>query len=315
MTPAAIEANALTRRFGSTTAVEDLDLSVPAGSVVGLLGPNGSGKTTTVRMLATLIAPTSGTARVLGLDVRTQAERIRHAIGLTGQFTAIDPNLTGRENLLFIARLLGQRRGDARRRALDLLDRFSLTAAADKPARTYSGGMRRRLDLAASLLGEPAVLFLDEPTTGLDPIAREQLWDIIRTRIARGCTVLLTTQYLEEADRLAGNIIIIDHGRKVAEGAPAQLKRLAGDPTLTLRARDTADTQRLHGVLHAIAGAPPAALDAPEGREASASVPAERVAAVIRAVDDAGIALESISLREPDLDDVFRQLTTKEAGR
>jgi oleandomycin transport system ATP-binding protein len=310
MTPTAIEANALTKHFGSAPAVADLDLSVPAGSVLGVLGPNGSGKTTTVRMLATLLKPTGGTARILGLDVQTQADRIRRLIGLTGQFAAIDPNLTGRENLFFVARLLGNGRIQARRRADDLLERFALTEAAGKPARTYSGGMRRRLDLAASLLGEPAVLFLDEPTTGLDPIAREQLWDIIRRHVARGCTVLLTTQYLEEADQLADNIVIIDHGRKIAEGTPTELKRLAGNPTLTLRARDAADDQRLRGILRDFAD-----LVESEGRDASGPVTAGQVPAVIRAVDDAAIALESISLREPDLDDVFRQLTTRETAR
>ena len=312
MTPAAIEAHALTKRFGAATAVTGLDLSAPAGSVLGLLGPNGSGKTTTVRMLATLLKPTSGTARILGLDVRTQADRIRRAIGLTGQFTAVDPNLTGRENLLFIARLLGSRRAEARRAARDLLDRFSLAEVSDRPVRTYSGGMRRRLDLAASLLGDPAVLFLDEPTTGLDPVAREQLWDVIRTHVSRGCTVLLTTQYLEEADRLADTVVIIDQGRKVAEGTPTQLKRFAGEPTLTLRARDPADGPRLSGILHTLTGTPPVTS---RGRDASAPVAAERVAAVIRAIDDAGIALESISLREPDLDDVFRRLTARKASR
>ena len=309
MTPTAIEANHLSKRFGTAMAVTDLNLSVPTGTVLGLLGPNGSGKTTTVRMLATLAKPTSGTARILGLDVAAHADRVRRHIGLTGQFTAVDPNLTGRENLLFVARLLGLGRRAARRAALDMLDRFSLGDVSGDPARTSSGGMRRRLDLAASLLAEPSVLFLDEPTTGLDPVVREQLWEIIRTLVGRGCTVLLTTQYLEEADRLADAIVILDHGRKAAEGTPAQLKRLIGNPTLTLRARDPADGPRLREV----AGTP-ASLDQ-DGRTVRAPLPAEQVTAVIRAVDDAAIPLDSISLREPDLDDVFRRITTKETTR
>lgn len=308
MTPIAIEATTLTKTFRSTAAVTDLSLSVPAGTVLALLGPNGSGKTTTVRMLATLLKPTSGTARIAGLDVRTQSREIRRSMGLTGQFTAIDPNLTGRENLLFVARLLGMTRAQARRRAEDLLHRFALAEASDRPARTYSGGMSRRLDLASSLLGDPRVLFLDEPTTGLDPIARDQLWDIIQTHVASGCTVLLTTQYLEEADRLADTIVIIDRGRKVAEGAPRKLKELAGNPTLTIRAQDRAEVDRLHDVLLMVAGSESLGAD---GREVSVHLASEHVPAAIRAVDDAGIGIESISLREPDLDDVFRTLTSR----
>lgn len=318
MTHTAIETDRLTRRFGSVTAVEDLDISVPAGSVLGLLGRNGSGKTTTVRMLATLITPTSGTARILGYDVRTEAQRIRRAIGLTGQFVAVDPNLTGRENLLFVARLLGLRRGADRRRTSELLDLFSLADVADRPARTYSGGMRRRLDLAASLIGDPAVLFLDEPTTGLDPIAREQLWEVIRGRIAHGCTVLLTTQYLEEADRLADRIVIIDRGRKIAEGTPAELKRRVGDPVLTVRVREVTAARRLAAILHRFQSTPTDPADAPadlQHRDVSASLPAERIPAAIRALDDAGIAIETITLRDPDLDDVFRRLTEAEVVR
>ena len=308
MTPIAIEATALTKTFRSTAAVTDLSLSVPAGTVLALLGPNGSGKTTTVRMLATRLKPTSGTARIAGLDVRTQSREIRRSMGLTGQFTAIDPNLTGRENLLFVARLLGMTRARARRRAEDLLHRFALAEASDRPARTYSGGMSRRLDLASSLLGDPRVLFLDEPTTGLDPIARDHLWDIIRTHVASGCTVLLTTQYLEEADRLADAVVIIDRGRKVADGTPGKLKELAGNPTLTIRAQDRAEVDRLHDVLLMVAGSESSGAD---GREVSVHLASEHVPAAIRAVDDAGIGIESISLREPDLDDVFRTLTSR----
>jgi oleandomycin transport system ATP-binding protein len=228
----AIAARGLTKRFGATTAVDGVDLAIREGTVFGLLGPNGAGKTTVVRMLATLIAPDAGQASVLGYDVAGQAHQVRQLIGLTGQYASVDETLTGAENLLLIARLTGASRRDAKERAQELLRRFRLTDAANRAVKTYSGGMRRRLDLAASLVGRPRVLFLDEPTTGLDPRSRNALWEIVRELVADGVTVLLTTQYLEEADQLADQIAVIDHGRVIAEGTSAELKAQTGADTL-----------------------------------------------------------------------------------
>src|SRR6187401_1611700 len=221
----AIEAEGLVKRFGATTALAGVDLAVRPGTVLGLLGPNGAGKTTAVRVLATLLAPDGGTARVDGHDVAGAPAKVREAIGLTGQYASVDDTLSGRQNLIMIGRLLDMRRRDARARAAELLEWFDLTDAADRPARTYSGGMRRRLDLAASLVGRPAVVFLDEPTTGLDPSKRDDMWQVVRQLTADGSTVLLTTQYLEEADELADDIVVFDHGRVIAHGTPEELKR------------------------------------------------------------------------------------------
>jgi oleandomycin transport system ATP-binding protein len=236
-TASAIVARGLTKRFGGTTAVDGLDLDIPAGTIFGLLGPNGAGKTTTIRILATLTAPDAGRATVGGYDVATQAHQVRQLIGLTGQYASVDETLTGTENLVLIARLLAVPRAAAKQRAGELLAQFRLTGAAGRAVKTYSGGMRRRLDLAASLLaspqvGQPRVLFLDEPTTGLDPRSRNELWDIVRGLAAEGVTVLLTTQYLEEADQLASQIAVIDQGRVIAQGTSAELKRQAGADTL-----------------------------------------------------------------------------------
>lgn len=227
---AAIEAAGLAKRFGETVALTSVDLAAEQGTVLGLLGPNGAGKTTVVRILATLLRPDGGQAFVHGHDVAKAPDRVRDIIGLTGQYASVDDTLTGVENLVFLSRLLGRSRADARRTALSLLERFGLTDAGDRTAKTYSGGMRRRLDLAACLVGDPKVIFLDEPTTGLDPNARDQLWEIIRGEVRRGVTVLLTTQYLEEADQLADDIVVIDHGSVVARGTPEILKREVGGP-------------------------------------------------------------------------------------
>jgi len=231
-TAGAVVARGLTKRFGATTAVDGVDLTIPGGSVFGLLGPNGAGKTTVVSMLATLIEPDAGQATVLGYDVTAQAHQVRQLIGLTGQYASLDETLSGTENLVLIGRLTGASRTDARQRAAELLKRFRLTDAAGRAVKTYSGGMRRRLDLAASLVSKPRVLFLDEPTTGLDPRSRNELWDIVRELVAEGVTVLLTTQYLEEADQLADQIAVIDHGRVIAQGTSAELKELTGADTL-----------------------------------------------------------------------------------
>jgi oleandomycin transport system ATP-binding protein len=228
----AITARGLTKRFGATTAVDGVDLAIPEGSVFGLLGPNGAGKTTIVSMLATLVTPDTGQATVLGYDVAKQAHQVRQLIGLTGQYASLDETLTGTENLVLIGRLIGLSRKDAKERAARLLQKFRLTGAAARAVKTYSGGMRRRLDLAASLVSTPQVLFLDEPTTGLDPRSRNELWDIVRELVKDGATVLLTTQYLEEADQLADRIAVIDHGRVIAQGTSAELKELTGADTL-----------------------------------------------------------------------------------
>src|SRR5215211_1948806 len=228
MSDAAIITQGLRRSFGPIKAVDGVDLNAPAGTVLGLLGPNGAGKTTIVRILTTLLTPDAGTARVAGYDVVRDAEALRSVIGLAGQYAAVDENLTGRENLDLVGRLYHLGRSEARRRAEEMLERFELTDAAHRTAKTYSGGMRRRLDLGASLVGRPQVLFLDEPTTGLDPRSRIELWDAIRALVAAGTDVLLTTQYLEEADQLADHVVIVDHGRSIATGTPSELKAQAG---------------------------------------------------------------------------------------
>ncbi|HEY1821854.1 MAG TPA: ATP-binding cassette domain-containing protein [Trebonia sp.] len=231
-TTGAIVARGLTKRFGPTTAVDGIDLTIPEGTVFGLLGPNGAGKTTIVSILATLVIPDEGRASVLGYDVTSQAHQVRQLVGLTGQYASVDETLTGTENLVLLGRLTGATRAQAKRRAAELLGMFRLTDAASRAVKTYSGGMRRRLDLAASLVSAPRVLFLDEPTTGLDPRSRNELWDIVRQLVAGGVTVLLTTQYLEEADQLADRIAVIDQGRVIAQGTSAELKQLTGASTL-----------------------------------------------------------------------------------
>ena len=244
----AIVARGLIKRFGATTAVDGVDLTIPKGTVFGLLGPNGAGKTTIVSILATLVVPDGGQATVYGYDVTTQAHQVRQLIGLTGQYASLDETLTGAENLVLIGRLAGASRREAKERARELLGRFRLADAASRAVKTYSGGMRRRLDLAASLVPRPRVLFLDEPTTGLDPRSRNELWDIVRELVGEGVTVLLTTQYLEEADQLADRIAVIDHGRVIAQGTSAELKELAGADTLdavflSLTGHDTKQAQ------------------------------------------------------------------------
>jgi ABC-2 type transport system ATP-binding protein len=306
---AAIEAEGLVKHFGKTAALSGLDLTVPAGSVYGLLGPNGAGKTTAVRVLATLLRPDGGQARILGRDVQAEAAAVRRTIGLTGQYAALDEYLSGRANLVMIGQLsrLGARA--ARRRADELLARFGLTDAAGRAVKTYSGGMRRRLDLAASLIGHPAVLFLDEPTTGLDPSARALMWDIVRELVADGTTLLLTTQYLDEADQLASRIAVIDGGKVIAEGTPAELKASVGGQRIVLTVAEGADTSAA-----AMALAPFTTRSiVPNGSERLIEVPvaaADGLATeVLRALDAVGVAVSDISVRSASLDDVFLTLT------
>jgi ABC-2 type transport system ATP-binding protein len=299
----------LTRRFGEVEALRGASLRVQRGTILGLLGPNGAGKTTMVRILTTLLAPTSGRASVLGLDVVADAARLRSRIALSGQFAAVDELLTGRENLVMVGQLYRLPTAEARRRADDLLERFDLTGAAHRMAKTYSGGMRRRLDLAASLVGRPEVLFLDEPTTGLDPRSRLGLWDIIRELMHEGTTLLLTTQYLEEADRLATTIAVIDGGQVIAEGTADHLKSRVGGDVLELRALDPGDLQRAAAALHTAGFDGEAKMETSEGWLRLAVAGGDVLPKVIRVLDQADIVVSEIALHRPSLDDVFLALT------
>ncbi len=307
MTDLAIEATGLHKTFGDTKALAGVDLAARKGSVLAVLGPNGAGKTTAVRILATLLRADGGTARVNGFDVRKQPDKVRESIGLTGQFASVDDDLTGRQNLVMIGQLLDLPKRAARQRAEELLAWFDLTEAADRVAKKYSGGMRRRLDLAASLVGRPQVIFLDEPTTGLDPAKREDMWDVVRSLVSDGSTVLLTTQYLEEADALADEITVIDHGRVIAHDTPHGLKRVIGGQRLTVRPADPAQHDELVGVLHAINGSSPA----DDGRGTlTVQVDGDDVLPdVVARLRAARIAVEEFSLHLPSLDEVFFTLT------
>jgi oleandomycin transport system ATP-binding protein len=302
----AIWAEGLVKRFGATTALAGVDLAVRTGTVLGLLGPNGAGKTTAVRILATLIRPDAGSAKVGGYDVVGQAHMARQLIGLTGQYAAVDETLTGVENLLLIGRLLGQSRGEAKARAKELLAAFRLDDAADRAAKTYSGGMRRRLDLAASLVGRPQVLFLDEPTTGLDPRARNEVWEMVRELLSGGVTVLLTTQYLEEADALADEISVVDHGLVIATGTPEELKAKTGAQTLVVRPSEPGRLGEVVSIVEAVAGG------RAEVAQTTVSVAVTGPAALpaaVRRLDDAGITVAELALRGSTLDEVFLSLT------
>jgi oleandomycin transport system ATP-binding protein len=302
----AIQAEGLIKRFGETTALAGIDLTVPTGTVLGLLGPNGAGKTTAVRVLATLLAPDEGWATVGGYDVVEQAHQVRQLIGLTGQYASVDETLTGTENLVLIARLLGIPRDQAKARARDLLQEFRLDDAADRAAKTYSGGMRRRLDLAASLVGNPRILFLDEPTTGLDPVARLDMWDLVRLLVADGVTVLLTTQYLDEADELADDLVVIDHGKVIATGSPDQLKSQVGAQSLVVRPARAEHLEVVMAVVRDLARVDPEVRG--ERVTAAVSDPA-LVPAVVRRLDDEGVTLDELTLRGASLDEVFLTLT------
>ncbi|MGW3649799.1 ATP-binding cassette domain-containing protein [Streptomyces sp. NPDC000878] len=307
----AIEAEGLCKRYERRQALGGVDLAVPSGTVLGLLGPNGAGKTTTVRMLSTLLEPDGGRARVAGYDVVRQPAEVRRRIGLAGQYAAVDDMLTGRENLVLIGTLTHLGRGAARARAAELLDRFELTGAADRPARTYSGGMRRRLDLAACLVARPSVLFLDEPTTGLDPVSRSRLWDAVKELVADGVTVLLTTQYLEEADVLADRIAVIDTGRVIAEGTPEELKRTAGEERLEVSLTRPESVARAADALRRVAPGEPSA-DLADGTVSIVlSDGIQSIETAAAALRQAGVDVADFALRRPTLDDVFISLTGK----
>ncbi len=310
----AVLAEGLRKRYGDTKALDGFDLRVPEGSVCGLLGPNGAGKTTAVRVLSTLLRPDGGRAEVAGFDVARQAGRVRYSIGLAGQQAAVDEVLTGRQNLTMFGRLYHLPWPEARRRAEELLERFGLAGAADKQAKDYSGGMRRRLDLAASFILSPRVLFLDEPTTGLDPRGRNEVWEAVRSLVAGGTTVLLTTQYLDEADQLADRIVVIDAGRAIATGTPDELKASVGGDRIDIVVHDAGELATAARTIGRVCGAEPE-ID-PEARRVSAPV-SDRVAILteaVRALDDAGVVAEDVGLRRPTLDDVFLRLTGHRTG-
>jgi oleandomycin transport system ATP-binding protein len=304
----AIEAEGLAKRFGKTTALAGIDLAARAGTVLGLLGPNGAGKTTAVRILTTLLPPDAGRATVGGYDVVRDAHRVRQLIGLTGQYASVDDGLTGINNLIMIGRLLGLPRREARARARELLARFELSDAASRPVKTYSGGMRRRIDLAASLVGRPRVLFLDEPTTGLDPYSRSDAWTMIRALVSDGVTVLLTTQYLDEADQLAHDIAVIDHGKVIATGTPDELKSTVGDQVLEVAPADPARLPEVADVLARCTGAVPAT-EPESGRVTARVIDVGAFPAIVRQLDDDGIAIAQFSLRKSSLAEVFLTLT------
>jgi ABC-2 type transport system ATP-binding protein len=308
----AIEASGLVKVFGKTRAVDGVDLAVRTGSVYGFLGPNGAGKTTTIRMLATLLRPDAGSARVLGHDIVSEADAVRSRVSLTGQFASVDEELTGAENLILLARLLGYSRAQSKERADELLDAFGLTEAADRQVKKYSGGMRRRLDVAASIVITPDLMFLDEPTTGLDPRSRNQVWDIVRALVAEGTTVLLTTQYLDEADQLADRIAVIDHGRVIAEGTSGELKASAGSDSLHVRVLDPEQRLDAELILTKVLDVPIRLESDPAALSARISDP-ERAANALAELSRSGIAVNNFSLGQASLDEVFLALTGRPA--
>jgi ABC-2 type transport system ATP-binding protein len=305
---AAVDAVGLVKTFGPLRAVDGIDLHIQPGEIFGVLGPNGAGKTTALQMLATLLPIDAGQARIFGVDVAREPHRIRQLIGITGQFASVDEDLTATENLWMFGRLQGLRSADARAAASRLLAQFDLGEAADKPIAQFSGGMRRRLDLAASLITRPPLIFLDEPTTGLDPRTRGQMWDTIRSLVAEGCTVLLTTQYLDEADQLADRIAVIDRGRKVAEGTPEELKASVGNSTLQVQLAAGSDQELARQISRKVAGAEPV-LTPESGRMNVPLDAADRAADVLIGFRQAGVGITSVSVAQPTLDEVFFAIT------
>ncbi|MFD6417340.1 ATP-binding cassette domain-containing protein [Streptomyces sp. NPDC060194] len=322
-TPLAIETRGLVKTFGETRAVDGVDLAVPTGTVYGVLGPNGAGKTTAVKVLATLLRPDGGEALVFGKDVVREADAVRGRVSLTGQYASVDEDLTGTENLVLLGRLLGHGKPAARERSAELLEAFGLTAAAGKQVKNYSGGMRRRIDIAASILNTPDLLFLDEPTTGLDPRSRNQVWDIVRAVVSQGTTVLLTTQYLDEADQLASRIAVIDQGKVIAEGTKGELKASVGAGTVHLRLRDASQRNEAREVLRrslrgdgvdVLLEADPVALTARVGDgESNGHGAAEQAARALSELARAGITVDNFALGQPSLDEVFLALTGRKA--
>jgi ABC-2 type transport system ATP-binding protein len=305
--PLAVEASGLVKSFGDVRAVDGVDLAVAKGSVYGVLGPNGAGKTTTIRMLATLLRPDAGSARVLGHDIVDEADAVRSKVSLTGQLASVDEDLSGRENLVLLGRLLGLRRADAKARAAELLEAFGLADASTRLVKHYSGGMRRRLDVAASIVVTPELMFLDEPTTGLDPRSRNQVWDIVRTLVAEGTTILLCTQYLDEADQLADGIAVIDRGKVIAEGTPAQLKASVGSGALHVRLLDPDQRPEAERILARELGTVRLEPD-PAALSVSCS-DADRAAAAVAELARSGVRVAGFSLGQPSLDEVFLALT------
>jgi len=312
----AIEAEGLTKRFGTTNALAGLDLRVPQGSVYGVLGPNGAGKTTAVRVLATLLGPDGGSARVLGADVVTQAQKVREQIGLTGQYAALDNYLTGRANLVMVGELSRMSRRDAKRRADELLEQFDLAKAAGRAVKTYSGGMQRRLDLAASLIARPQLVFLDEPTTGLDPRSRNMLWEMIRELADEGRTLLLTTQYLEEADQLADRIAVVDAGLVIAEGTADELKAMVGGEVIEITLMPGTDLATAAAAVQGHARGPVGVNSTQRKLTAPVAATGGMATALVRTLDRAGVKVDSLTVNRPSLNDVFLKLTghAAEAG-